>query len=263
MTASKVATSAASQRPPPTAARARSTATKAPTSAASVRSRDVHVSVEVRPRSDRPSGPHATAAGGHDPGRDDLGRGTDKADHRRRAEQPVGPERPPATGEAHDRAGQVVLPLGHPQPPQPAEHDGGQGHGEEHGLEGGVVHSGMPSGRWRRMTSRRQSGRHRRHQVPDAGATGDDGVGAPSGGRLGDRHGHLPVILTPDQLDGPGVGGQRDLVGLVDRLHEHAPHDPLGRPVVGGAVPLAEALHATVADQSSAMQRPTDPEGQR
>jgi len=44
---------------------------------------------------------------------------------------------------------------------------------------------------------------------------------------------------------------------------EHAPHDAFRGPVIGRAVPLAEALHATVTDQPLAMEGATRSEGQR
>ena len=108
---------------------------KPATTPASVRSREVHRSGEVRPRRVRPRGPHATAAAATIPAGTILAAAADQADHRRRTEEPVGPERPPAAGEAHDRAGQVVLPLGDAEPSDAAEHDGRQRHREQDGLE--------------------------------------------------------------------------------------------------------------------------------
>ena len=106
-------------RPPPRPPRAR------PRRAARVRSRRVQASGEVRPRSERPSGSGGHHGGGHHPGQRPPSVATaGRHRHQGRRAALAGVTVHHRAAKRRDRAGQVVLPLGHPQPAEAGRHAG-------------------------------------------------------------------------------------------------------------------------------------------
>ena len=234
--------------------------------------------------------------GGHHPGdhhpghrppdRQDRGhQGDDGQDH-------VGRRRPPPpAGEPEHRPGQIVLPLGHPQPPEPGGHAGhdaaGDGEPGHAVVEAGQVHGHhrrCPAGSAQRepaigsspagagcgpglsasrpSTARRsRSGASVGSRWPMPGSVTSVADGNTGLGPDGHLDGHLGVVLAPHQVDRAADGGHGLAVLLGQQPDEDVAHHPVGRPVVGGPVPVPHAPPCARRRAAPGVEPPGHPEG--
>ncbi len=99
-----------------------------------------------------------------------------------------------------------------------------------------------------------------RCKMTDALEAVKGGRGEEGSGTFGHLDGHFGVLRPPQQVDRAGDRRHVLGVGLGQQPHEHAAHDALGCPVVGGPVPVAERIHPSGRDQPHPVEATPDPE---